>query len=99
MATPPPPRPRHLGFRMPAEWEPHSATWLAWPHNQDDWPGKFAPIPWIYGEIVRLIAGRERVELLVQNAKSAGDARRVLKRCGANLRQVTFHRQPTDRVW
>ena len=39
-------------WRMPAEWEPHGATWLAWPHERSDWPGKFAPIPWVYGEIV-----------------------------------------------
>ena len=40
-------------FRMPAEWEEHEATWLGWPHNVTDWPGRFAPIPWVYGEIVR----------------------------------------------
>ena len=45
---------------MPAEWEAHAATWIAWPHNRDDWPGKMAPIPWVYGEIVRKISpGRE----------------------------------------
>ena len=48
--------PRELGYRMPAEWEPHEATWLAWPHNPEDWPGKFQPIPWLYAEIVRLLA-------------------------------------------
>lgn len=53
---------------MPAEWEPHEATWLAWPHNPEDWPGKFQPIPWIYAEIVRLLAARERVHLIVENA-------------------------------
>ena len=37
--------PAQLGYRMPAEWEPHEATWIAWPHNRDDWPGKFAPFP------------------------------------------------------
>ncbi|MFI5290562.1 MAG: agmatine deiminase family protein, partial [Polyangia bacterium] len=45
--------PAALGFRMPAEWEPHAATWLAWPHEKSDWPGKFEPIPWVYGEVVR----------------------------------------------
>ncbi len=48
---------------MPAEWEPHEATWLAWPHNPEDWPGKFQAIPWLYAEIVRLLAARERVHL------------------------------------
>ena len=51
--------PRELGYRMPAEWEPHEATWLAWPHNPEDWPGKFQAIPWLYAEIVRLLAARE----------------------------------------
>ena len=53
--------PRQLGYRMPAEWEPHEATWLAWPHARPDWPGKLAPIPWVYGEVVRHLAAGERV--------------------------------------
>ncbi len=53
---------------MPAEWEPHEATWLAWPHEKSDWPGKFAPIPWLYGEIVRHLSRVERVRILVENA-------------------------------
>ena len=62
--------PRELGYRMPAEWEPHEATWLAWPHNPEDWPGKFQAIPWLYAEIVRLLAERERVELVVEDARA-----------------------------
>jgi agmatine deiminase len=54
-----------MGFRMPAEWELHEATWLAWPHERTDWPGKFAPIPWAYAEIVRHLANVERVRLIV----------------------------------
>ncbi len=61
--------PHELGYRMPAEWEQHEATWLAWPHNPEDWPGKFQAIPWLYAEIVRLLAAHERVHLLVQNEK------------------------------
>ena len=61
-----PDTPRSLGFRMPAEWEPHAATILAWPHNRDDWPGKFAPIAWVYCEIVRKLAQVERVRILFQ---------------------------------
>ena len=53
-------------FRMPAEWEPHEATWIAWPHKQSDWPGKFAPIPWVYAEIVRKLAPGESVRILVR---------------------------------
>jgi len=91
--------PRSLGFRMPAEWEPHEATWLAWPHNRDDWPGKFAPIAWVYCEIVRKLARVERVRILVQDEDLEQDARRKLKRAGADLHPVEFFCYPTDRVW
>ena len=91
--------PRELGYRMPAEWERHEATWLAWPHNPDDWPGKFQAIPWVYAEIVRLLAARERVHILVEDAKAHGRALGILERAGANLDRVSFHLWPTDRSW
>ena len=59
--------PSSLGYRMPAEWEPHAATWLAWPHNAADWPGKFQPIPWVYCEIVRHLSQGEEVHILVDD--------------------------------
>ena len=61
-------KPSQLGFRMPAEWEPHEATWLAWPHERTDWPGKFAPIPWVYGDIVRRLTHAEKVRILAEDA-------------------------------
>jgi len=91
--------PAQLGYRMPAEWEPHAATWLAWPHYQGDWPGKFEPIPWVYAEIIRNLAKHERVELIVNDAKSARQARRVLERADALSSNIRFHRWPTNRVW
>jgi agmatine deiminase len=91
--------PRELGYRMPAEWEPHEATWLAWPHNPEDWPGKFQAIPWLYAEIVRLLAGHERVHLLVQSEKEQRRVIGILERAHANLDNVSFHQWPTDRVW
>jgi agmatine deiminase len=91
--------PRALGFRMPAEWEPHEATWLAWPHNPEDWPGKFAPIPWLYAEIVRLLAARERIHLIMEDAAAEKRVRSMLKRSGAELGNVDFHQWPTDRGW
>jgi agmatine deiminase len=84
---------------MPAEWEPHEATWLAWPHNPEDWPGKFQAIPWLYAEIVRLLAARERVHLLVRDEKEQSRATSILERAHANLDKVSFHQWPTDRVW
>ena len=91
--------PHQLGYRMPAEWEPHEATWLAWPHNSEDWPGKFQAIPWVYAEIVRLLAAHERVHILVEDSKAQGRATGILQRAGANLDCVSFHLWPTDRSW
>jgi agmatine deiminase len=84
---------------MPAEWEPHQATWLAWPHNPEDWPGKFQTIPWLYAEIIRLLTAHEQVHLLVENAKAEERAASILARAGANLDRVSFHLWPTNRGW
>jgi len=84
---------------MAAEWEPHEATWLAWPHNPEDWPGKFAPIPWLYAEIVRLLAAHELVHLVVEDARAESRIKSILDRAGANLDQVCFHCWPTNRSW
>src|ERR1700735_990440 len=91
------PAPLHL--HMPAEWEPHAATWLAWPHYQGDWPGKFEPIPWVYTEIIRNLARHERVELIVNDAKAERLVRKLLDRANVPLPNVRFHRWPTNRVW
>ena len=91
--------PTAAGFRMPAEWEPHEATWLGWPHELTDWPGKFAPIPWAFAEIVRHLSQVERVHFLVENAASEKRVRTILKKSGADLSRVDFFRIPTDRGW
>jgi agmatine deiminase len=87
------------GFRMPAEWHPHEATWLGWPHNRSDWPARFAPIPWVYGEIVRKLVEGEIVRILVPTKEHEARARRVLERVGAATERVEFFRWPTDRGW
>lgn len=84
---------------MPAEWEPHAATWLAWPHNPTDWPGKLEPIHWVYGEIVRKLTAGETVRLMVHSPRTERKAREVLKRAGVNLKRVEFLRWPTNRGW
>jgi agmatine deiminase len=84
---------------MPAEWEPHAATWLAWPHYRGDWPGKFDPIPWVYTEIIRNLARHERVELIVNNASAERMVRKLLERSNTPVKNVRFHRWPTNRVW
>jgi agmatine deiminase len=85
--------------RMPAEWERHAATWLAWPHYRGDWPGKFEPIPWVYAEILRNLSKHELVELIVNDAAAEKRARRVLALANALNDRIRFHRWPTDRVW
>jgi agmatine deiminase len=84
---------------MPAEWEPHEATWLAWPHNRRDWPGKFAPIPWVFAEVVRHLHSGELVRILVNDAAAEKQARRVLAKVGVDLKRIEFFRIPTDRIW
>jgi len=103
-------KPEQTAYRFPAEWSAHAATWLAWPHERSDWPGKFQPIPWVVAEIVRYLARHERVELIVQDEAEETRARSVLSRADALIepnkitltdegRGVRFHRWPTDRIW
>ena len=94
---------------MPAEWEPHAATWIAWPHNRSDWPGKFEAIPWVYAEIVRHLSRSERVNILVNDEAAEAKAREVLVRAVVLPEQavepdklagnVEFVRIPSNRVW
>ena len=91
--------PARRGFRFPAEWERHEATWIGWPHCKADWPGKFAPIPWVYGEIVRHLLRGEKVRTLVNSASAERRARRLLGRVGAGPAGLEFYSIPTDRGW
>ncbi|MFZ3215970.1 MAG: agmatine deiminase family protein [Candidatus Acidiferrales bacterium] len=91
--------PAALGFSMPAEWEKHEATWLGWPHNPTDWPGKLDPIQWVYGEIVRKIAPGEIVRILVNSQKHERQVRAVLKKAGVEPARVQFFHFPTNRGW
>lgn len=91
--------PAALGYRMPAEWEPHASTWMAWPHLRTDWPGKFEPIPWVYAEIVRNLVRHERVNLIVNSAVAERRAREVLEKADALSDNIVFYHWRTDRVW
>jgi agmatine deiminase len=84
---------------MPAEWAEHAATWIGWPHEKRDWPKRFAPIPWAYGELARLIARYEPVKILAGTPAHEASARRILGKVGVPSARVEFHRVPTDRVW
>jgi agmatine deiminase len=84
---------------MPAEWEPHSATWIAWPHNPTDWPGRFQPIPWVYADIVRHLSRVERVDILVNDAEARTKAQKLLGQANVPAANIQFHLWPTNRVW
>ena len=84
---------------MPAEWEPHRATWISWPHHEPDWPGKLGPIPWVYAEIARTLANHETVEILCHNSDVRDAAQSALEAHGVRRDRVRLHIVPTDRVW
>ncbi len=86
-------------YMMPAEWERHNSTLLAWPHNKEDWPGKFAPIPFVYAEIIRNLTQVERVTLIVRNEKEQAHAHDICTRSGADTSKIDFHIIPTNRIW
>ena len=89
---------RTPSFRMPAEWESHDATWIAWPHHEPDWPGKLAPIPWVYAEIVRVLHAFERVEILCHTEDVRAAAETHLRAHGVT-ENFRLHVVPNDRVW
>ena len=91
--------PADEGFRMPAEWEPHRATWLVWPQHAPDWDRKIATVTWVYVEIVRHLLPGERVAIIVGSARCERDARERLDEARAPLDRIEFHRVPTDRSW
>ncbi len=94
-----PASPAELGYTMPAEWERHEATWLGWPHNTTDWPGKLDTIRWVYGEMVRKISPGELVRLLIRHKNEEKLARHYLQRAGCELKRVQFVMHPTNRGW
>ncbi len=93
------PTPAALGYRMPAEWEPHRGTWLSWPHKAASWPGKFGPVPGIFALMVRHLADREEVHINVAGPDMETEVRRLLADEGAGSGNVFFHYYPTNDAW
>lgn len=91
--------PHELGYSMPAEWEKHAATWIGWPHNASDWPGKIAVIRWVYGEMVRKISQGEDVRIIVRHKAEAQFAAGYLKSAHCDMKRVQFVVHPTNRGW
>lgn len=87
--------PRNLGYRWPAEWEPHAATWLAWPHNRDSWPGKFEPVPEQFAQFVRTLAQFEPVQIEAGRPEVMAEAQRLV----GDIQNVTLHDIPTNDAW
>ena len=92
------PTPRSLGFTMPPEWAPHRGTWLSWPHKEESWPGKFAPVPAVFAEMVRALAPREEVHINAAPEVEAA-ARAALKAADVATANVFFHPFPTNDAW
>ncbi len=84
---------------MPAEFEPHAATWIAWPHHAADWPGKLTAIQWVYVEIARLLARSEPVRILVKDTTMRTRVRRMLAKAQVDESAISFYVVPTNRSW
>ena len=81
--------PADLGYRMPAEWEPHSATWLTWPHNLDTWPGQdMAKIEAVYVQIIKSLARGEKVHLLVNRDSDAFRLNKLIKSSASSTQNI-----------
>ena len=94
--------PKHLGYRLPAEWEPHEATWLSWPHKEASWPGKIGRIFPVYAQMVAALARSEAVHINVNDAEMEAAACRLLEQAGARTgagSNIRFHRFPTNDAW
>jgi agmatine deiminase len=92
------PAPAELGYRMPAEWAPHQATWISWPHNPETWPGVLAQAEASMAEAVAALAGGEQVRI---NVLDAAHEAHVRARLGAVAQSpaVVFHHFPTNDAW
>ncbi len=88
--------PKALDYRFPAEWEPHAATWLSWPHNEDTWPGVFDRIFAPYTEFVKAISQGEKVCVCVEGRKKAEE---ILEKYGADLSRIELFPFPTNDAW
>lgn len=84
---------------LPAEWERHEATYIVWPHNRDDWPGKMSAVGWVYAEIVKNISPGENIIILVSDKRKEERVKSILNKSGVDLENISFMRAPTNRSW
>src|SRR5262245_27714004 len=91
--------PRSLGYSMPAEWAPHRATWLSWPHNEETWPTQLERVRRIWVQMVSALSPHEQVYFLVNDERTEGNVTSRLKQAGTAMANVTLLRIPTVDVW
>lgn len=91
--------PKALGYRFPAEFEPHAATWLSWPHKEASWPGKIDSIFPAYAKFIQILSEGEEVHINVSNQAMENFARKHLAQVEATMDQVFFHQFPTNDAW
>jgi agmatine deiminase len=91
--------PKENGYFFPAEFAPHEATWLSWPHKEASWPGKIDSIYPNYSLFVKYLAESEIVRINVANAAMKQFAIRHLEKAGVNMQQVQFFFNPTNDAW
>jgi len=93
------PTPRELGYYFPAEFAPHDATWLSWPHKEASWPGRIQTIYPAYSRFVKELAASEPVFINVNDEAMKAFALRCLTEAGADLARITFCLHPTNDAW
>ncbi|MGV3503315.1 MAG: agmatine deiminase family protein [Adhaeribacter sp.] len=91
--------PKDLGYFFPAEWHPHAATWLSWPHKEASWPGKLDTIYPYYAQFIKAVAAGEKVCINVGSPAMEQQALRYLQQAGADLGHIQFFQHPTNDAW
>ena len=91
--------PKSLGYYFPAEFAPHDAIWLSWPHKEESWPGKIASIYPSYTEFVKIVSLTEKVCINVVDEKMRNSAQKMLQLAGVNLERIQFYMHPTNDAW
>lgn len=88
-----------MGYRLPAEWEPHQAVWFSWPHNRDSWPGKFEAVEPVMAQAVAAIQPSETVRINVLDAAHEAQVRALLAPYQVSTDNLVFHHFPTNDAW
>lgn len=91
--------PKELGYYFPAEFHPHVATWLSWPHNEASWPGKIHTIFPYYCQFIKELIKGERVCINVNNEAMKSFAINKLEEAGVDINKVEFYFHPTNDAW